>query len=98
MSRKNVTRLLIILSLLIGIASAPPAPQAQSADPADAFRKTVQPFLAANCTACHNADLKSGGLNLEAYQSVASITEDRERWEKVLHKLSTGEMPPKGMP
>src|SRR5205807_3232182 len=30
--------------------------------------------------------------------TVASITQDRDHWEKVLHKLRTGEMPPKGMP
>src|SRR5436305_8553434 len=98
MSRKSLTRLLIILFLLVCRAIAPSAPQAQSDDGADAFRKTIQPFLEANCMACHSADLKSGGLNLEAYSSVASITQDRERWEKLLHKLRTGEMPPKGMP
>jgi len=97
MSRKNLTRLLIILFLLICRAIAPSAPHAQSDEP-DAFRKTIQPFIEANCTACHSADLKSGGLNLEAYQNAAAITQDRDRWEKVLHKLRTGEMPPKGMP
>src|SRR2546423_4379250 len=98
MSRKNLTRLLIILFLLVCRAIAPSAPHAQSDDGTDAFRKTIQPFLEANCMACHSADLKSGGLNLEANSSVASITQDRERWEKLLHKLRTGEMPPKGMP
>src|SRR4029078_9120208 len=96
MSRKNLTRLLIILFLLICRAIAPSAPHAQS-DEADAFRKTIQPFIDANCTALHSAVLKSGGLNLEAYQNAAAITQDRDRWEKVLHKLRTGETPPKGM-
>ena len=98
MSRKNLTRLSIIVVLLICRAVAPSAPHAQSDDGADAFATTIRPFLEANCTACHSADLKSGGLNLEAYTSVASITEDRERWEKLVRKLRTGEMPPKGMP
>jgi cytochrome c553 len=98
MSRKNLARLLIILALPIGLSVAPPARQAQKDENSDAFGKTIQPFLAANCYVCHNSGLKSGELNLEAYKSQTSITQDRDRWEKVLHKLRTGEMPPKAMP
>ena len=98
MSRKNLTRLLIILALPIGLAIAPPARQAQKTENTDAFSKTIQPFLATNCYICHNASLKSGELDLEAYKTQASMTEDRDRWEKVLHKLRAGEMPPKGRP
>ncbi|HKP10592.1 MAG TPA: DUF1587 domain-containing protein, partial [Blastocatellia bacterium] len=96
MGRKHLARLLIILSPLLSLIL--PARPAQSAEDPNAFTQTVQPFLAANCTTCHNADLQSGGLNLEAFKAAASITENRDRWEKVLHKLRTGEMPPKGMP
>src|SRR6185503_1093672 len=98
MSRKNLARLLIILALPVGLAIAPPARQAQKTEDTDAFSKTIQPFLATNCYICHNASLKSGELNLEAYKTQASMTEDRDRWEKVLHKLRAGEMPPKGRP
>jgi cytochrome c553 len=98
MSRKNLARLLIILALPIGLAIAPPARQAQKAENSDSFNKTIQPFLATNCYMCHNSGLKSGELNLEAYKASTSITQDRDRWEKVLQKLRTGEMPPKGMP
>src|ERR1041384_505102 len=98
MNRKHLARLLIIFSPLICLAIAPPARQAQNAEAPDAFSKTVQPFLETNCIVCHNPDLKSGGLNLEAYKTIAAITQDRDRWEKVLHKLRTGEMPPKEMP
>ncbi len=98
MSRKNLTRLLIILVLPIGLAIAPPARQAQKTEGTDLFSKTVQPFLAANCYMCHNSSLKSGELDLEAYKTQASMAEDRDRWEKVLHRLRAGEMPPKGRP
>src|ERR1044071_9665702 len=98
MSRKNLARLLIILALPIGLAIVPPARQAQKTENADAFSKTIQPFLATNCYVCHNASLKSGELDLEAYKTQASMIEDRDRWEKVLHKLREGEMPPKGRP
>lgn len=96
MGRKHFARLLIILSPLLSLMI--PARQVQSAEDSDAFAQTIRPFLTANCTTCHNPDLQSGGLNLEAFRSAASITENRERWEKVLRKLRTGEMPPKGMP
>ncbi|HXI90667.1 MAG TPA: DUF1592 domain-containing protein, partial [Blastocatellia bacterium] len=46
----------------------------------------------------HSAELKSGGLNLEALQTASSITQSREIWERVLRKLRAGEMPPKGVP
>ncbi|MFL6212400.1 MAG: DUF1592 domain-containing protein [Blastocatellia bacterium] len=96
MGIKHLARLLIILLPLVSLAL--PARLAQSAQNPDTFAQTVQPFLEANCTTCHNADLRSGGLNLDAFKAAASITQERERWEKVLHKLRTGEMPPKGMP
>src|SRR5438128_9441041 len=96
MGIKHLARLLIILSPLVSLAL--PARLAQSAEDPDTFAQTVQPFLEANCTGCHNADLRSGGLNLDAFKAASSINENRERWEKVLHKLRTGEMPPKGMP
>src|SRR5262249_48303940 len=94
MNSKKRAKLFITLSILIGLAIASP----QRADNSDTFQKTIQPFLATNCYGCHNSSLKSGGLNLEAYKTAASVTQDRERWERVLQKLRAGEMPPKGMP
>src|SRR2546422_10697647 len=104
--RKRLIRLLIISLPLIWFAAELRAPQAQpspsvapSVAPSAAdFDQSVLPFLSSNCYLCHNAKLKSGGLNLEAYQTAASIAQDRETWEKVIHKLQAGEMPPKGMP
>ena len=62
------------------------------------FEKTVQPFLKANCFLCHNAKLKVGGLSLEGYANPREALKDRELWEKVIQKLRTGQMPPKGRP
>lgn len=62
------------------------------------FQKTVEPFLKTNCFLCHNAKLKVGGLNLEAYRDSKSALRDRDVWEKVVQKLRTGQMPPKGRP
>ncbi len=90
--------MLIILALPLGLAIAPPARHAQKSEDQGTFSKTIQPFLATNCYMCHNSSLKSGALNLEAYKTQASMTEDKDRWEKVLHRLRAGEMPPVGGP
>jgi mono/diheme cytochrome c family protein len=74
-----------------------PAPGQGS--PAEAtFIKSIQPFFAKNCYACHGPRLSSGGLNLEAYTSAALFFQDRDESEKILKKLQAGEMPPKRLP
>jgi hypothetical protein len=67
------------------------------ADPS-AFEKTVQPVLRQICAPCHNDRLSSGGLNLSPFSTPTSLTENREAWKKILQKIRTGEMPPKGIP
>jgi Protein of unknown function (DUF1592)/Protein of unknown function (DUF1588)/Protein of unknown function (DUF1587)/Protein of unknown function (DUF1585)/Protein of unknown function (DUF1595)/Planctomycete cytochrome C len=62
------------------------------------FEKTVQPFLKSNCLLCHNAKLKVGGLSLDGYANARAALQNREIWEKVIQKLRTGQMPPKGRP
>jgi mono/diheme cytochrome c family protein len=96
--KNNLVRSLIVLLPLIWFAAAPPARQAQKPRGASSFDKTILPFLADNCYICHNAKKQSGGLNLEAFKTAASIAQNREKWEVVLQKLSTGEMPPAGLP
>jgi mono/diheme cytochrome c family protein len=69
------------------------------ADQANAsFESKVQPVFSRNCAPCHNDRLASGGLNIGPYTSSASILDRREEWERILHKIRTGEMPPKGLP
>ena len=63
-----------------------------------AFETQIQPFLAKNCFGCHNAKMNTGGLNLQAYTDANSVLQGRDKWELVLQKLKTGEMPPKGLP
>jgi mono/diheme cytochrome c family protein len=103
MGRKNLLRLAIIAPIftVFWLAAPWPARHAQQGQPAQrdaGFEQSVRPFLTEHCYGCHNADMKTGGLNLEAYSTVASIVQDRQRWEEVLKKIRTGEMPPKGMP
>jgi hypothetical protein len=62
------------------------------------FEKTVEPFLKSNCVLCHNTKMKVGGLSLDGYAESKNPLNDRDLWEKVVQKLRTGQMPPKGLP
>jgi len=69
----------------------------KTADSID-FGKSIQPFFDKKCYACHNAKLKTGGLNLEADGTATSVLQEREKFEKILQRLQADEMPPKGLP
>jgi len=81
-------------------AAVPPAAAKAKAPAVDAaaFDAKVKPVLKNTCSGCHNATLMSGGVNLLPYIDSTTITEDRAAWEKIVEKISTGEMPPKGVP
>jgi len=55
-------------------------------------------MLRKNCVACHNKALSSGGLSLDGVTAASSIAADRDAWERIVAKIRTGEMPPKGAP
>ena len=63
-----------------------------------AFDRDVKPIISKTCTACHNASLLSGGVNLTEFTSAATVASNRAAWEKILQKVRSGEMPPKGIP
>ncbi|MEO8127071.1 MAG: DUF1592 domain-containing protein [Bryobacteraceae bacterium] len=58
------------------------------------FRAKVAPFLAKNCYSCHNPKLKTANLSFDS----GVTPKDLVVWEKVLDRLSTGKMPPPGLP
>lgn len=62
------------------------------------FDATVKPVLTRSCAPCHNARMSSGGLNVVALATPASILESRDIWEKIVRKVRSGEMPPRGIP
>jgi hypothetical protein len=79
-----------------------PAPSRQTPPeatvPAAGFEAIVKPFLAENCYPCHGNKKHKKDLNFEAIQSVASLTEDSDRWDEVVLKLRHREMPPDDEP
>jgi mono/diheme cytochrome c family protein len=103
-------RSLLGVILLCSFAIAGSAPRAQeSARPraavstkpkpsptaaARGFETIVKPFVARNCFTCHGDKKQEKGMNLQAFVSVASLIEHRDRWDEVVIKLRAGEMPP----
>jgi hypothetical protein len=66
--------------------------------PDTTFEQVVQPFFVNNCFACHDEDLQTANLNLEAFKSTASLTRERATMKLILDKLKSGEMPPPKSP
>jgi mono/diheme cytochrome c family protein len=69
----------------------------KSAPAADASHAPVAKVIQQYCLGCHNAKLKTAGLQLDSLD-VGRIGEHPQTWEKVARKLRTGEMPPARMP
>jgi len=94
------------VGLLLAAGSAPApktaakkAPVAASTQASSAaFDSTVKPLLENTCSGCHNDRLASGGINLGPYANFASLNEHRDDWQRILQKIRSGEMPPKGIP
>jgi hypothetical protein len=70
----------------------------QAADSKTSFDQLVKPMLAKTCAPCHNDRMASGSLNITPYSTPNSLTEGRDGWERILQKVRSGEMPPKGLP
>ncbi|MES2460960.1 MAG: DUF1592 domain-containing protein [Armatimonadota bacterium] len=87
------------LLLLIGLSAVPTSGR-QTTRPkkTPTLEETAWPFFSENCVSCHNAETKSGALDMETLRKPGSVTRSRETWESVIRKTQTGEMPPAGMP
>ncbi len=62
------------------------------------FESLVKPFVEENCLTCHSDKKQKGGFSLEKYQTHESMLEDPDKWEEVVRKLQSGEMPPEDEP
>jgi cytochrome c5 len=93
----------ITLAALTIPAATPQARQPEGATrQTDLGRPPVQvsnsrDLLNRYCVTCHNNRLKTAGLTLEGADA-DQLGSSVELWEKVAHKLSSGAMPPPGMP
>jgi mono/diheme cytochrome c family protein len=63
----------------------------------EAQKPSARAVIDKYCITCHNAKLKTAGLQLYT-ADIERIGDHAELWEKVARKLRTGEMPPAGLP
>src|SRR5215471_3161934 len=85
--------------IVLGAIATPRAPLAASAnaDLERGFVQTVRPFLNTYCITCHGGSAPASHFDLSAYSTAGSVVRDYAQWERVLDKLTTGQMPPKPM-
>ena len=62
------------------------------------FEQQIQPLLAKYCYDCHGDKRQKGDLSLQSFKSLAEAQNNRATWERVLHNLSSREMPPPNKP
>jgi mono/diheme cytochrome c family protein len=95
-STRSVTPWLTVLLIAGGIFALRAQQQQPAREPtpgASAQRALINQY----CVGCHNAKLKTGGLELDAV-NVENVSQAPEIWEKVLHKVTARYMPPAGLP
>jgi hypothetical protein len=86
-----------ILVAILAAAGASSSPAAQSPVGANTGGADPRALIKTHCTGCHNGRLRSGGLALDGIDP-AQADADPALWEKVAHKLRSGQMPPFGRP
>jgi mono/diheme cytochrome c family protein len=86
--------LLPLLAMMVSAQRRAEQPRAEQPPPASGFETILKPFLAENCYSCHGDKKQEKELNFQAFSSAASLVEHRERWEDVVRKLRSAEMPP----
>ena len=94
LSGKDIVCLASFAVFISTCIQAAPQPQQPSAAPTPTAERAL---IDKYCVTCHSDKLKTGGISLQSVD-MTNIPAGAETWEKVIHKLSLGAMPPQGMP
>ena len=81
-----------VLAVAVGLLHSPGQVHAQNAPAAPLDH---QQLLTRYCQGCHNDRAKTGGLSVQPLK-LDNLAANDETWEKILRKVSLGEMPPSG--
>ena len=87
--KKSCTAAIFLSFTLQGLAAKPDV---------QGYRKLVAPLIESYCMDCHDNDTSKGDLSLEGIQGNLVDGPDLDHWEKILHQLELGQMPPKKKP
>lgn len=88
-------RIAVVVPALVVAASASAAPPSATIA---TFEKTIRPYLAQHCFACHGQSDRKAGLRLDdlGYDFLEGKTADV--WKEVIDRINLGEMPPDDKP
>ena len=92
--KRVVTR--IVLALFLGMATRVDA-IAQTFEHGT-IDSLVTPFVEEHCIRCHGAITSKGDLRLDVIERDMSRPATFERWQGIVERVRTGEMPPKDEP
>ena len=99
MPKRLFILLLFPVALLMGWGAVKPPgspPPRMDRTVADAqLRETVLPVLREYCWDCHGDTEAKGGVNFDAHTNLMAVLRDRGTWERVIHTVRSGDMPPK---
>jgi hypothetical protein len=84
-----MSRLCLIASVLVCSSAAQGAER-----PEARLDETQRAFFKDHCVECHGARLREGKLRLDDIPFVIESVEQADRWQKILNRLNSGEMPP----
>lgn len=59
-----------------------------------AFSAKIVPFLERYCIGCHGHDQKEADLDLTRLKSLSTVRQDYRKWQHLVRRLTSGEMPP----
>jgi len=65
---------------------------------APSFDEAVQPFFAKYCLRCHNSQKQEGEFRLDTLARDFTLAETAQRWDEVIFRMNSGEMPPEKEP
>ena len=87
---------LVTAGLFLGVAVTYALDRGEPAGDAlaDAFAKSVRPFLKANCLTCHSDQKAEAELDLSKQASATDVTDVLPTWDLILERLEAREMPP----
>lgn len=71
---------------------------ASTASADDSESSSVKALFARHCLACHGSDKTEGDLRIDELSSDFTADDSRERWQQVLRRVLSGEMPPEDAP
>ena len=66
----------------------------ESLEPRPAMDSALAPFVTAHCVDCHSGSEAEAGLALDKLLMAPSVPHHRLQWQRVVERLTAGEMPP----